>query len=534
MKKLLILVLAIVPLTVSAQWFGGRAGGQNQEAEQQFTKLAQFYQLLNNTYIDSVDNSKLVEAGIKQMLSELDPHSTYMSPEEMRATAEQFQGNFSGIGIEFNVLNDTIIVVNTIAGGPSEDAGLKPNDRIVGIEGKSAIGITREEAPKLLRGPKGSTVDLTVRRTGAPKELQFRITRGDIPITTMDATYKIDDNIGYMRVNKFADNTMIEFREAMNNMKGINSLILDLRGNGGGYLHMAIDMANYFLDEGNRIVSTEGMRVRPEAYDAQRRGEFRKGNVVVLLDDFSASASEIVSGALQDWDRAVIVGRRSFGKGLVQRQYPLNDESAVRITVAKYLTPTGRAIQRPFERGHREDYYEALSERLASGADELDTSDSLHSYKTLRLGKTVYGGGGIYPDYYVPADTVGISDYYSSLSRMGVINEFIVTYLDHNRTTLEKDYPTFDKYLSDFTLSEEAIQELVKMGEVREVPYDKEGLDEAREKMSLQIKALIAQRLWNTGEYFKVMNPHDKTFQKGVEVLRNWKVMAKGIATDSI
>lgn len=534
MKKIILLLLVLLPLTVSAQQ--GRTNTQSSsEVSVHLAKFGQFYGYLTNNYIDSINNAKLIETAIIEVLATLDPHSVYMSPAEMKASNEQFQGNFSGIGVEYNILNDTLIVVTTVSGGPTERVGVMPNDKIVAIDGQSVIGIKREKVPDLLRGPRGSVVNITVKRHGVKEALNFRIVRDSVPITTLDAAYNVTEKTGYIRVNRFATNTMEEFNAAVTKMGNIDALIVDLRGNGGGFLGMAIEMSNFFLRQGDLIVSTEGMRVAPERYTARNPGRFTQGKVIVLIDEFSASASEIVAGALQDWDRAVIIGRRSFGKGLVQRQFPLNDGSAVRITIAKYLTPTGRAIQRPFEQGHREDYYQALSERISEGRDALNTADSVHSYRTLRLGKTVYGGGGIFPDIYVEADTTAFTNYYARLVRMGIMNEFVIAYLDRNRESLESQYPTFDKFYFEFRVGDQAINELTQLGEKRGIPVIQEELAISRRHIELQLKAIIAQKLWSTTEYFRIMNSgQDNVYRKALDVLRNWDTEAAGIATNSI
>lgn len=530
MRKLFLLLFAALPLTVQAQIPGGRTHQMEGDARAQLEKFARFYQLLTTTYVDSIPDQRLIETAIKNVLKELDPHSTYLSAKEMQATTEQFQGNFSGVGVEFNILNDTLIILNTVPGGPSEKVGVMPNDKIVAIDGQSVVGITREEAPRKLRGPRGTAVMIGVVRHGVCEPLEFRIVRDNIPITTVDAAYKIDKTTGYIRVNRFAHNTMDEFREAITKMGKIDGLVLDLRGNGGGFMDKAIDMSNYFLETGEAIVSTEGMRARSQEVKATRNGEFRRGRVVVLIDELSASASEIVSGALQDWDRAVVVGRRSFGKGLVQQQFPLQDGSAVRITVSRYLTPTGRAIQRPFEMGRGEEYYQALASRLAARVDSVD-NDGLHEeYRTLKLGRTVYGGGGIYPDYYVPVDTTGYSEYMSKLLRMGVINEYLVSYLDQNRSRLEAEYAGFDRFNREYQVDETTIGGIVDLGEKRGVALDRQGLDTSRELIRTQFKALVAGRLWTTTEFYRVTNQFvDPIYKKAVEIMNNWSVMAKGI-----
>ncbi len=521
MKKLSLILLLFTPLSAFTQPL--RISDKDVAQMQKFDR---FFGLLSATYVDEVDSSKLIEDAIKETLAELDPHSVYFSAEEMKSQNESFQGNFSGIGIEFNILRDTVMVVNVVAGGPAEKVGLLPNDRIVGIDGYNAVGMSRDEAPKKLRGERGTTVVLDVVHNG--EQLQFRIVRDNIPLTTVDAAYKIDKRTGYLRVNRFAQTTMDEFREAMANMKGIDALILDLRGNGGGYLHMGTDMANYFLNKGDVIVSTEGRYSGTDVYRADRQGEMRKGRVIVLIDELSASASEIVSGALQDWDRAVIVGRRSFGKGLVQQQFGLQDGSAVRITVSKYLTPTGRAIQRPFELGHKEDYYQALAERIAGG--DTIASDSLQEYKTLRLGKTVYGGGGITPDYYVPVDTTGVSEYYKKLVRAGVIGQFLMEYLDHNRTRIKAEYSSFEAYDARFEVDDQMLEQLVSSAQKQGVEPDEAGLEESRELLEVQLKALVASRLWDDGDFYRVINPRrDPIYGKALEILSDWEEMAQGV-----
>ena len=312
----------------------------------QLQKLNQFYRYLNGTYVDTVHNDALVEKAIREMLLQLDPHSTYLTAEEMKGVKEVFDGSFSGIGIEFNVLSDTVIVVNVIAGGPSEKVGLLPNDRIVKADGKNIVGTKQLDVPKILRGPKGTRVDLEVVRHGEKAPLEFSIIRDNIPINTIDAAYKVDPSTGYIRVNRFANNTYKEFLEAYQKLGPLDALILDLRSNGGGLLDQAIDLSNFFLPAGSLIVSTEGLRVPPGEARATADGPFTTGKVIVLTNETSASGSEIVAGALQDWDRALVLGRRTFGKGLVQRQFPLVDGSAIRLTVARYHTPTGRVIQR--------------------------------------------------------------------------------------------------------------------------------------------------------------------------------------------
>lgn len=366
MKRATILLLLALPFWAAAQ--SPKGGNASQSAEYQKLKFEQFFDYLNARYVDTLNNETLVEEAITGILSALDPHSSYSSAEEMKSITESFDGSFSGIGVEFDVINDTIIVVNTVAGGPAESVGILPNDRIVSVDGKSSVGVSRADVPKLLRGPKRSRVQLGIERRGEPDDLIFNVTRDDIPIHTIDAAYMAAPGIGYIRVNRFAGTTMQEFRQSFDGLGPLSALILDLRGNGGGLLDQAIEMSEFFLPAGSVIVSTEGRNVRNISYKSRRAGTFTEGRLVVLIDSSSASGSEIVAGAVQDWDRGVIIGQPSFGKGLVQQQIPLIDGSAVRITVARYHTPSGRVIQRPFENGDIEGYYLTISAGRSTAA----------------------------------------------------------------------------------------------------------------------------------------------------------------------
>lgn len=535
MKKLLCFVILIflLPLTASPQKGGLKVLPEEQRKDPnvQLQKFTQFYRYLYGSYIDTVDVNKVVEDAIKDILAELDPHSSYYSPEEMVEVSESFDGKFSGIGVQINTLNDTIRAAGVITGGPAEKVGVLPNDRIIAVDGEPIIGIKQTDAVKKLRGPKGSEVTVTIVRTGHPASLQFRIKRDDISLETIDAAYMPEPGIGYIRVNRFAHTTMNEFRDAFDKFDNPGAFILDLRSNGGGLLGQAIDMANFFLPKGSTIVSTEGRTIAPEVYKARREGAFLNGKVVVLIDDFSASASEIVAGALQDWDRAVIVGRRSFGKGLVQRQYPLIDGSAVNITVSKYLTPAGRAIQRPYEPGKGSDYYEKFAERLEAGyTDSLKIDESLR-FKTLRLGKDVYEGEGIYPDYYIPVDTTGFTDYFGALIRNGAFHEAINIYIDKHRNELLGQYADVYQFLRDFHITDAMLAELKNLGEKRGVPVDEEQLAESRTLIELRAKALFAQYLWGDTAAYIIFNDKDPAMIKALEIIHSWDTAAKGIAT---
>ena len=497
-----------------------------QENLQQFQKLTQVYRYLTGLYVDDVEMKPVVEGAIRGMLEELDPHSAYLDAEEMRGVRESFEGEFSGIGVEFNVLRDTIIVVNTIAGGPAEQVGVRANDRIVRIDSLDAVGMSRSEVPKHLRGKTGTKVEIDVVRNGTPGRLHFVIVRDKIPLNTVDAAYRVGD-IGYIKVNRFGQTTMDEFREGYRKMGRPQKMILDLRGNGGGLLEQAVEMAEFFLPRGTLIVSTEGRAVPDVAFRALSKGENLTGPLVVLIDESSASASEIVSGAIQDWDRGVIIGRTSFGKGLVQRQIGLSDGSAVRITVARYHTPSGRVIQRPYEKGNRREYYldhlrrydDAVRDSLEARAPE---------FRTLRSGRVVHGSGGIRPDILVEADTTGYSDYYAELIRRGVVAEFVNDWLDRSRDALSHAYPTFETFDSEFEIGDELLGTLVELGAKRGVDLNEAGLATSRKWIETQLKALAAQRLFGTEAYFRVVNPLlSPAYRRAVDLLEEWDSQGK-------
>ena len=452
MRRLFVILATLSVLPLAAQ---------NEDDARQFQKLAQVFRYLSGLYVDEVEMKPVVEGAITGMLEELDPHSAYIGAEEMKGVQESFDGEFSGIGVEFNVLRDTVIVVNTIAGGPAERVGVRANDRIVRIDTLDAVGMSRTDVPKHLRGKTGTKVGIDVVRHGTPGRLHFVIVRDKIPLNTVDASYLAGEGIGYIKVNRFGRTTMDEFTEAYRKLGRPEGLILDLRGNGGGLLEQAIGMAGFFLPRGAVIVSTEGRAVPASSFRAQTNGEDLKGRLVVLIDESSASASEIVAGAVQDWDRGVVVGRPSFGKGLVQRQIGLSDGSAVRITVARYHTPSGRVIQRPYEKGKRREYYLDHLRRYDDAArDSLDAAAP--AYRTLRTGRTVYGGGGIRPDILVEADTAGFSNYYGELIRRGIVADFVGDWLDGSRDSLSRRYASFEAFDAGYTPSDEVLERLTR------------------------------------------------------------------------
>lgn len=488
----------------------------------QLQKFVQIYRYMTNAYVDPVEAAPVIEGAIEGMLERLDPHSAYVPAEEMKSVRESLDGEFSGIGVEFNVLRDSVIVVNTIAGGPAERVGMRPNDRIVRIDTLDAVGLTRAEVPKYLRGTTGSPVELVVVRHGVPEPLHFVVVRDKIPLNTVDAAYRVAKGVGYIKVNRFGSTTMSEFTEAYRKLGSPQGLILDLQGNGGGLLDQAVEMAGFFLPRGTVVVSTEGRSVPSVAYETQSPGENMTGRLVILVDEVSASASEIVAGAMQDWDRGVVVGRPTFGKGLVQRQVELFDGSAVRITVARYHTPSGRVIQRPYERGKRREYYLDHLRRYDDRVrDSLDAGTP--EFRTLRSGRRVRGGGGIRPDVVVAPDTVGYSDYYGALIRRGVTADFVNGWLDRSRDSLSRRYPTFRDFDERFEVTDALLDELVRQGEERGVAFDAQGFAVSSPVLRAQLKGLAAQRIYGPGAYYEVVNPLlNGAYRRAVSILGDW------------
>ncbi len=492
-------------------------------------KLVEFYRVMAGSYLDTMNYEAVVEKGIRSMLAELDPHSIYLTAKEQQTSNEELGGGFSGIGIEFNTMADTIIVVNTIVGGPAEAVGLLPGDRIVTIDGGNAVGIPRNDVPRYLRGPKGTKVQVTVFRRAAPALLEFTITRADIPINTVDAAYRPDPRTGYIKVNRFGATTGREFNEAFAKISAgatpIDGLIVDLRGNGGGFLPEAIRMSGFFLDAGQRIVSTEGNMYPPQSVDAETNGTYHRGRLMVLVDEVSASASEIVAGAVQDWDRGVVVGRTTFGKGLVQREFSLSDGSAVRLTIARYLTPTGRAIQRPYEPGHSDDYYREHIEALSAAVDTPpadSASPNAPAYRTMRSGRTVYGAGGIRPDIVTPADTTGYSPYWSALVRTGRLREFVQSHMDDHRAEIASRFGDVQSFIELFDATT-LLPALADYAATHGTPRDEEGLERSQAWITAQIKALIAQQLWETEGYYRVTHATvDDTFRRAHRAMLRW------------
>lgn len=490
-------------------------------------KLNNVFSAITNLYVDSVDERKLVETAIVAALKDLDPHSSYIPKEEVEKTNEPLEGSFEGVGIQFQIFNDTILVVQTITGTPAEKVGVKPGDRIVYIDGELIAGqkIQNSDVTKRLRGKKGSEVEVKILRRGVPELILFKIIRDKIPVNSIDASYMIDEEIGYIKINNFGSKTIDEYKAAFFALKkeGMKHLILNLQGNGGGYLNAAIELADEFLSRDKLIVYTEGLRQRRMTSTATAIGGFEQGKLIILVDEYSASASEIVSGAVQDWDRGIIVGRRTFGKGLVQRQIPLSDGSMLRLTTSRYYTPSGRSIQKPYNDGV-EKYRKDLADRYEHGEmqhiDSIHFSDSL-KYTTNVLKRTVYGGGGIMPDVFVPLDTTRFTDFHRKIVAQGVMNKIVVEYIDRNRNSLKRKYRDFEQYKNSFSIGTDFLDQIKEMAEQEGIVYDEEQYNRSKDLISLQLKALIARDIWSMNEYYRIMDAENEALQRAVHILRN-------------
>lgn len=487
-----------------------------------YNKLEEILRYINQEYVDTVQEEKLVEKAIVSMLENLDPHSAYIPAEELQANNEPLKGHFEGIGIEFNIVKDTIFVVSAIPGGPAEGVGIMAGDKIVQVEGKSVAGIkiTNQGVMDKLKGPGGTKVKVGILRRGKTKPLNFTITRGTIPIYSIDVAYMVAPTVGYIKISRFAATTYDEYISAFDKLKrkGMKKLIVDLRGNGGGFLNTAVDIADEFLSNGKGIVYTEGKARSRQDYKATGRGFFEKGDLVILIDDGSASASEILAGAIQDNDRGTIVGRRSFGKGLVQEQSEFSDGSGMRLTIARYYTPTGRCIQKPYDDG-AEAYYQEEGMRFKNGelesADSIKTNDSL-KYKTPG-GKIVYGGGGITPDVFVPLDTSGHTPYLALVSYSGLINDFAFDYADKNRKQL-KAYKSFEVFNREFDVDKNLFSAFVSYAEKNKVPKNAKQINKSETLIKLQLKALIARNIWNNEGFYPVILSNDNVLKKAIEL----------------
>ncbi|HOO42099.1 MAG TPA: S41 family peptidase [Bacteroidales bacterium] len=492
---------------------------------QQVNKMGQALFYVGQYYLDSVDTGTVVDGMMKTLVDQLDPHSTYIPAHEVKAMNEPLEGNFEGIGIEFAIIRDTLVVVNPIAGAPSESVGIRADDRIVAVDGKeiSSPDLGNQQVYDLLRGPKGTRVGLTVKRRGENDPLYFEVVRDKIPINSIDAAYWAAPGIMYVKLNKFALTTQEEFIEAFRGIERMpDGLILDLQGNGGGFLGAAVFLAEQFLQKGELVLFTEGGKMQRREVPASGMGFFVNTPVVVLIDERSASASEIVAGAIQDWDRGMIVGRRSFGKGLVQQSFPLNDGSELRLTVARYHTPSGRVIQSPYEMGEKDMYYRDFMERYQRGesyhVDSIQIPDSL-AFRTLKENRIVYGGGGIMPDVFVPADTTYYSEFYIQLARRGILNAFINDFLDKSRDELSKRYDSFESFDKGMTTDKVPFEELLVYAENEEIVPGEGDLVLSEKHIRMQLKGLIGARLFGQGSFYRVINPLLPEYRKALEIM---------------
>ncbi len=526
MKKIKYLAAAVI---CAAATFGISAQySRSNSASRQQQKLLMVENIVNNLYVDNVDEEKIVENAVRGILENLDPHSSYSTKEETTSSQETMQGSFSGIGIQFNMQKDTLYVVQTIAGGPSEKVGILPGDRFIAVDDSIIAGrkLKNTDIMKRLRGPKGTKVNIKVKRGSNAELLEFRITRDDIPLNSIDAVYMADGKTGYIRLSRFAATSYKEFKDAITKLKkqGMQQLILDLTDNGGGYMQIAAQIANEMLNRGNLIVYTQGRKSPRQNLNADGSGTFRTQKVVVMINQFSASASEILSGAVQDWDRGVVVGRRSFGKGLVQREFLLPDSSSFRLTIARYYTPSGRNIQKPYVKGDREDYDKDIIDRYNHG--ELQSADSIHfadslKHTTLRLHRTVYGGGGIMPDVFVPLDTTQYTDYHRRLVAKGIIPQFALRYVDKNRADLKAQYPDAQKFIKEFTVTDEMLNNLVDAGKAEKVDFDKSQFAKSKEMLRTFVKAAIANDLFSTGAYFQIVNEQNDIYKEALSIIND-------------
>ena len=522
MKKAIIILLmvALLPVVGKAQ-VKGNMGSDSPLRKLQLAEMA-----IKNFYVDSVNEQKLAEDAIRGMLEKLDPHSTYTDARETKAMNEPLQGDFEGIGVQFNMIEDTLVVIQPVVNGPSQKVGILAGDRIISVNDSTIAGVkmARIDIMKMLRGKKGTKVKLGIVRRGVKGVLTFVVTRAKIPIHTINASYMIRPNVGYIRIESFGMKTHDEFMSAVDSLKkkGMKTLLLDLQDNGGGYLQSAVQISNEFLKDNDMIVYTEGRRARRQNFKAIGNGRLQDVKVYVMVNELSASAAEIVTGAIQDNDRGTVVGRRTFGKGLVQRPLDLPDGSMIRLTIAHYYTPSGRCIQKPYTKGDLKDYEMDIEKRLKHG--ELTNPDSIHfdssqKFYTLRNHRVVYGGGGIMPDYFVPLDTTKYTKYHRLLAAKNIIMNAYLKYVDANRTTLKGLYKSFDTFNKNYVVPQSLLDTIIAEGKKEKVePKDKAELTATMPYIKVQLKALVARDLWDMNEYYRVWNEQSDIVNKAIKL----------------
>lgn len=518
MKKLLFIALSSIICTAMLT---------AQRMPEHLNKLFNAIYGVTAFYVDSVDENKLVEDALRGMIEKLDPHSSYTDPKETKEATEPLQGEFEGIGIQFNMKEDTLYVIQTIPNGPSERVGILAGDRIVSVNDTTIAGVkmSRTNIMKRLRGKKGTRVNVLVKRMGVKELITFRITRDKIPLHSVDASYMVNDSTGYVRISSFGLKTYDEMIAALDNLRdqGMRQVVIDLSDNGGGYLQAAVAMCNEFMRDGQMIVYTEGRSAPRSEAHAQGNGRYRDLRMAIIVNQYSASASEIFSGAMQDWDRAVIVGRRTFGKGLVQRPLNFTDGSMLRLTVARYYTPSGRCIQKPYKLGDRKAYSDDLLERAREGEyyhlDSIHFPDSLR-YETLVNHRTVYGGGGVMPDVFVPVDTTEYTTYYRDMVAKGIVNQFVVNYVDRNRKELKSNYTSVKDFDNRFVLTDADMKKFIEMGEKDSVKFDEQKFKTSERVLRTMIKGLIARDIFaDQGAYSIIVNHHNRDLDAALEVL---------------
>ena len=507
------------------------------QAQMYQQKMATFLNLIDNYYVQSANIDSLVEIGITEMLKHLDPHSVYMNATEIKKANEPLEGNFEGVGIQFQIYQDTIQVIHVIAGGPSQKVGVQDGDKIVYVDTTkvAGVGINNDGVFKNLRGKKGTKVTIKVKRSGEPELLEFEIIRDKIPIFAIGAQYMATPEIGYVKLERFSATATEETKSAIDSLKklGAKKIILDLTGNGGGYLNQAHTLSDLFLGDDKLVVYSEGRSQPRIDLIATAKGNFEKGDLVIMVDQSTASASEIVSGAVQDWDRGLVIGRRTYGKGLVQKGYSLPDMSAVRLTMAHYYTPSGRNIQKPYEKGN-EVYQEDLEERYKSGelfdSSKVKIIDSTKYYTNQK--RIVYGGGGITPDIFVGLDTSWSSKFYGKLVRSGSFNQFVLSYVDKNRTTLEKKYPTLDIFIKQFHIDSTILHSFYEYAKSKKIePDSAENYSKSIPTIQNQLKGLLAQNLWNSSAYYQVTNIQNPIYIRALHAFTDGSFQKYGIAT---
>ncbi len=524
MKKYTPTLLAL--FTLLGVFIGVQISDKKQQTiiiPQGITKVDELMHLVHNRYVDTISMDEIIEATMPKILTELDPHSTYIPAKDLEAVNSDLKGSFSGIGIRFLIEEDTIHVSEVISGGPSEEVGLMPGDRIVTVDDTLFVGkiCTSDEAMRRLKGPKGTNVKLGIKRWGEKELLSFNITRDDIPIKSIEAYHMIDEKWGYIQVERFAENTFGEFFLAMTKLiyKGSEGIIIDLRGNGGGYLGIALQMANELLNKGDMIVYTEGVHEPRSIEYADGSGHFKGIPLVVLTDEASASASEIIAGTIQDNDRGIIIGRRTFGKGLVQQPHEFSDGSAVRLTIARYYTPSGRCIQKPYNKGNQEEYAMEIVNRYERG--EFFSQDSIHQndslvYKT-RLGRTVYGGGGIMPDIFVSSDTSDITSYYTQAVSKGLIQRFSFQYSDLHRNELS-DFSEYEELIS-YLKRNDIVNKFVSYAQTKGLKARYWQIERSRKRLEQILLSTITYNALGMQEHIRYINTFDPVVKKAVEVL---------------